>query len=113
MRPRGRFAPTPQSAATPASTSAGVTRGIAGAIAGGSNPAVTLNGTSTGLVGSGNTFSNPQTFSGELWFKTTTTSGGRLIGFGTAQTGNSTGYDRHVYMTNAGKLRVRRLTGSA
>jgi hypothetical protein len=65
------------------------------------------------LVVSGNTFSNPQTFSAELWFKTTTTSGGKLIGFGTAQTGNSTGYDRHVYMTNAGRLVFGVWTGSA
>jgi hypothetical protein len=38
----------------------------ASAIVGDSNPAVTLNGTSTGLVASGNTFRNPQTFSAEF-----------------------------------------------
>jgi hypothetical protein len=81
-----------------------VTRGVAGAITGDSNPAVTLNGTSTGLVAFREHLQQPGTFSVELWFKTITTSGGKLTGFGTAQTGNSTRYDRHVYMPNAGTL---------
>ena len=47
--------------------------------------------------------SNPTTFSVELWFRTTT-NGGRLIGFGNAQTGLSLFFDRHVYVTTAGRL---------
>jgi hypothetical protein len=54
----------------------------------------------------------PTTYSEELWFKTATASGGRLIGYGNKamangvpQTSpNSTRYDRHVYLTDAGKL---------
>ena len=34
----------------------------------------------------------------------TTRSGGKLIGFGSAQTGASGTYDRHVYMANSGRL---------
>ena len=40
----------------------------------------------------------------EAWFKTTTTAGGKIIGFGNRSTGNSTSYDRHLYMSNTGRL---------
>ncbi|HEY0239479.1 MAG TPA: LamG-like jellyroll fold domain-containing protein [Friedmanniella sp.] len=46
----------------------------------------------------------PNTFSLAIWFRTTTKTGGKLIGFGNSQTGASSAFDRHVYMTNAGKL---------
>ena len=52
-------------------------------------------------------------FAEEAWFKTTTTSGGKIIGFGNSSTGDSSSYDRHVYMTNAGSLVVRRLPRTA
>ena len=58
---------------------------------------VTPNGNVTAAAG-------PSTFLLSLWFRTTTTTGGRMIGFGDAQTGVSGDRDRHVYMTNAGKL---------
>ena len=48
----------------------------------------------------------------EAWFKTTTTTGGKIIGFGNRQMGldfNSNpavsgSYDKHIYMTNDGRL---------
>ena len=46
----------------------------------------------------------PTTFLLSLWFRTTTTTGGRMIGFGDSQTGTSGDRDRHIYMTNTGKL---------
>jgi trimeric autotransporter adhesin len=46
----------------------------------------------------------PEPFSLEIWFKTTTTAGGKLIGFGDGTTGASPDYDRHIYMTNGGQL---------
>jgi hypothetical protein len=60
-------------------------------------------------------FTNPQTFSVELWFRTTTTTttGGKLIGFGNSRTGTSSNYDRHIYMTNDGRLIFGAWTGSA
>jgi hypothetical protein len=45
----------------------------------------------------------PSTFSTEVWFKTTTR-GGKLIGFGNSQAGSSSAYDRHTYITTAGRL---------
>ena len=79
----------------------GYTLGAASTVAPGT--AVTFNG-STGTVGSPATFNNPTTYSEEAWFKTTTTSGGKLLGFGTSKTTNSTTYDRQVYLLNSGQL---------
>ena len=47
---------------------------------------------------------SPNTFSLAVWFRTTTTTGGKLIGFGSAQTGQSANYDRHLYLGDAGRL---------
>jgi chitodextrinase len=43
-------------------------------------------------------------FSTELWFRTTSTSGGKLIGFGDQQYGLSGSYDKHVYLSPDGRL---------
>ncbi|WP_374982893.1 DNRLRE domain-containing protein [Streptomyces fradiae] len=40
----------------------------------------------------------------ETWFKTTTSRGGKLIGFGNNTTRNSGRYDKHIYMNNWGQL---------
>jgi Concanavalin A-like lectin/glucanases superfamily len=94
-----------------------VTYGQAGAITGDANTAVRLGGVSPndGYVTQQSTtaVSNPQTFSVELWFKTSSTTGGKLIGFGNARTGTSTAYDRHIYMTNDGRLIFGVWTGTA
>ena len=47
---------------------------------------------------------DPTTLSIEAWFKTSTTTGGRLVGFGDSQAGNSVNADRAVYMANSGQL---------
>lgn len=79
----------------------GVTLAAPGALAG--NPAATLDGL-TAAVTSAHMFWAPPAFSTEMWFKTTTRSGGKLIGFGNSRTGTSSHYDRHVYMTDGGQL---------
>ena len=81
----------------------GVTKGATGAISGTTNTAVTLNG-STGFISSNASFVNPTAYSTEAWFKTTTTTGGSIVGFGNARTGTSTTADRRVYMQNTGRL---------
>ncbi|MFH7881016.1 MAG: DUF2341 domain-containing protein, partial [Candidatus Aenigmatarchaeota archaeon] len=56
-------------------------------------------------VSTTNQFSNPQTFSLVIWFKTTSASGRKIIGFENTQTGTgSTNYDRHLYVGTDGKL---------
>ena len=72
-------------------------------VAGQISDGLSFNGTNL-YVSTSASFSNPSTFTLELWFKTNTGSGGRLIGFGDAATGASTNADRTVYMTNAGNL---------
>ena len=67
------------------------------------NKAFSFNGSSD-YVSTANSYNNPNDFTISLWFKTATTSGGKLIGFGNAQTGSSGQYDRHIYMNNAGQI---------
>ncbi|MFD3717106.1 LamG-like jellyroll fold domain-containing protein [Streptomyces sp. NPDC058674] len=40
----------------------------------------------------------------ETWFRTNTTRGGKLVGFGNNQDRGSSQYDKHLYMTNSGRL---------
>jgi PKD repeat protein len=46
----------------------------------------------------------PNTFSLEAWFKTTSTAGGEIAGFGSAPTGLSQTNDRVVYLNSTGNL---------
>ncbi|GAA4204039.1 LamG-like jellyroll fold domain-containing protein [Microbispora amethystogenes] len=90
-------------------TASGVSYGQTGALVGTTNKAVTFN---NGGVASTTTYANPTAYSEELWFKTTTNRGGKLIGLGGSATGTSSNYDRHVYMRNDGKLVFGTYTGS-
>ncbi|WP_167133598.1 PKD domain-containing protein, partial [Arthrobacter sedimenti] len=47
----------------------------------------------------------------EAWFRTDTTRGGKIIGFGNTNAGLSGSYDRHVYMEDSGKLIFGTYTG--
>ena len=69
-----------------------------------SGRAMTFDGSSGYLSSPAVSGGSPDTFSLSVWFRTTTTSGGKLIGFGNAQTGQSPNYDRHVYMTDTGRI---------
>ena len=93
------------------------TLGQAGAITGDSDTAARLASTvfNSEFVTplSATAIAGPNTFSVELWFKTTTTSGGKLVGFGNSRTGTSSNYDRQIYMTNDGRLVFGTWTGSA
>lgn len=80
--------------------SGAVTGGQVGAIA--DNPAASFS--TNGLVVEQYGWNAPRAYTEELWFKTTTTTGGKLIGFGNATTGLSNSYDRHVWMLNTGKI---------
>lgn len=86
------------------------TFGVSGAIPGDS--AATFDGSTSNVVTQEPPVPGPTTYSAEAWFKTTTTSGGKIIGFGNNRTGLAFGggttvsnqYDRQVYMTNDGHL---------
>ncbi|ABS03311.1 DUF7594 domain-containing protein [Kineococcus radiotolerans] len=49
-------------------------------------------------------YNAPKAFTVETWFRTTTMSGGKIIGFGDRRTLNSSSNDKHIYMTNSGRL---------
>lgn len=56
-------------------------------------------------IHTGKAFPAPDTFTVSLWFKTTTSAGGKLIGFGDRQSGPSYLNDRQVWMDNQGFIR--------
>ena len=84
--------------------------GTTSALRSDSNRAATFDGVDDMIYGQ-QRVSAPTVFSAEAWFKTDTTTGGKILGFGNAQPrrngtllGYSSVYDRHVYMSDAGKL---------
>lgn len=107
-----------------ASGSSGIARGEPGALAGVNNPAVRFT-SSKSFLGSWNNrqivvssrqYSGPSTYAIEGWFKTTSTGGGKIIGFGNSNSNAanaSSSYDRHVYMTPAGALKFGTFTDTA
>ncbi len=76
-----------------------------GALGGsGSSAGSALYSASSSTVMGGSAIAGPNTFSAELWFRTTTLQGGKLIGFGSQPSGTSTQYDRHLYLSDSGQL---------
>ena len=84
--------------------SSGLTYGRTGPNCGtGANGAVRFE-RGTGQVWTMQTVANPQSFTVQTWFQTSTP-GGKLIGFGNGTGGAlSSSYDRHVYMSSTGQL---------
>jgi signal peptidase I len=87
------------------------TRGIVGALTSDSpNLGVTLNGTTACISTTSTTaMIAPTQLTEIVWFKTTTTMGGKLFGFETPRTGVAVAgsggtYDRHLYMDGDGKV---------
>lgn len=90
-----------------------------GAISGDANTATSFDGTDDQIY-SPQRVASPTVFSAEAWFRTDSTTGGKILGFGNAMPRRigtnpalSSSYDRHVYMTNAGNLVFGVWTGSA
>ena len=86
-----------------AEAGAGVTFGAAGAIGSDSNTAATFDG-SSGLVSTQAPVQGPNAFALEAWFRTTSTMGGKVVGFGNSRTGESTMADRHLYLDASGRV---------
>jgi PKD repeat protein/uncharacterized protein YcfJ len=81
----------------------GATRGTAGALQDGSgNAATTFNGTNSSVTVSPTLLWAPQAFSMETWFRTSAT--GKIAGFGNRASGDSSNYDRHLYVDSNGRL---------
>ncbi|MDJ0383122.1 DNRLRE domain-containing protein [Streptomyces sp. G-G2] len=77
----------------------------------GASTAIGFNGTNTQVYGDRRTTVG-NTYTLETWFKTNTTRGGKLFGFGNNQTRGSNQYDKHIYMTNDGRLIYGVYTGA-
>ncbi|MEO5877984.1 MAG: LamG domain-containing protein, partial [Streptosporangiaceae bacterium] len=84
-------------------TGGGVSRNVSGAVSADLDKASGFNGTSTGTAGSG-LAQTPTDFTLEAWVKTNTVRGGKIIGLGDKASGLSTSNDRHLYLTNNGKI---------
>ncbi len=82
-----------------------VTRNQTGAVPGDANAAIRFNGASTQFASTTATRLGRHTFTIEAWFRTNSSAGGKIIGFGNRTTGNSTSYDRHLYVGNDGRVR--------
>ncbi len=70
----------------------------------GGDRAVTLPGTTSGTLTTKTTVTPPKVFSAEVWFKTTTTKGGKILGFENTLTGSGSVTDKNLFMQNNGKL---------
>lgn len=66
--------------------------------------AIGLAANSGRMVGGGTGLYDPTTFTVEMWLKTTTTTGGKLIGFESARDGSSAFYDRELFMLSDGRV---------
>jgi len=80
----------------------GITRGATGIVPG--DLASTFSGTSAGSGGTTVAAPAPNTFTTEAWIRTTSTAGGKIVGYGSTSTGLSGSYDRHLYLDNAGHV---------
>src|SRR5664280_364843 len=85
----------------------GVTGGAQGAIVADPDTADTFDGTANALVTTLTAASAPNVtnaYSASAWFRTTSSTGGKILGYGDAPSGNSSNYDRHIYLDNSGHL---------
>ena len=86
-----------------ATATAGVGTTADDALSNEDNGAATFDGSSS-FARTTSTASVGTSFATEIWFKTDTTTGGKLTGYGDAANGTSSSYDRHLYMNNDGRL---------
>jgi large repetitive protein len=95
----------------------GARGGAAGAISGDGSTAATFDGVDD-FVWEDRWKLAPTTYTMETWFRTDTTTGGKLIGFGSGRPRTDSGaaspsraFDRHLYMENSGRLTFGVYTG--
>lgn len=75
-----------------------------GAIVDDSDGAAVFSGSSLSRAGSSTAVAAPGTFAVEGWFSSSSSRGGKIIGYGNAVSGSSSTYDRHIYLDAAGRL---------
>lgn len=87
----------------PVTTTAGPTLGVPG-ITGDPGTAIRFPGASTTRAYTTAQDSPPDVFTLEAWFKTTSTTGGKIIGRGNRNDRNSSKTDRQLYLNDAGQV---------
>ena len=75
-----------------------------GALTGDSDRASTFNGTTSGFASSDRQVPVGAEYTIEAWFRTSSLLGGKIAGYGNAQSGASTSYDRHIYVDSGGRV---------
>ncbi|MBN9618720.1 MAG: cell surface protein, partial [Actinobacteria bacterium] len=80
----------------------GTARGVAGPVS--PETGTTFAGSSSSYLATRTPLTGPNVFTLSAWVKTTTTRGGKIIGFGNQQTGASALYDRQLYLDNNGRV---------
>ncbi|TIC81543.1 PKD domain-containing protein [Nocardioides sp. GY 10113] len=89
-----------------------LTKGAAGALAGTTDTAVSSSWFTGGFVASPQLTSAPDTFSLAIWVRTTSSLGGRLIGYSSSNSGGSSNYDRMLYLRSDGTVVFGAYSGS-
>ena len=81
-----------------------VTFGAAGAMTNESNTAASFSNNANSLVYGPTKVDTPEDFTIEAWIRTSTTSGGRIVGMTNSTTGSDTARDRILFMSNNGRV---------
>ncbi len=90
--------PSPVFGSGVSNTTPGAVQGSTGA------SASSFSGTTSGRVSSATSGKGDDDYAAEAWFKTSTTRGGKIFGYGNSQTNSSGTNDRNVYMLNNGRI---------
>ena len=88
----------------PMTVGSGVSRGVSGALTGDTDTAYSFNGSTTASLATQTATAAPNTFTAEAWFQTTSTLGGRILGFASSAAGTSSTYDRQIYLNGQGRV---------
>ncbi len=91
----------------------GISAGLSGALIGVSSSSTAIRYAGSGIGYDPVATTNPTTFSLELWFRSSSGTGGKLIGMGNVTTGSSGGFDRQIYLRDSGQLTFGIFAGSA
>ncbi|WP_448625444.1 PKD domain-containing protein [Geodermatophilus sp. URMC 64] len=82
----------------------GVGKGVAGALTGDTDTAFSFNNTASATLSTRTAAAAPTVFTEEAWFQTTSTKGGRIMGFGNRSSGTSSSSDRQIYLDSRGRV---------
>ncbi len=85
-------------------TATGVTLGVPGGISNDPGTAARFDGLSTTRASTTTIDYPPDVVTLEAWFKTTSLTGGKIMGRGNRNASDSTKMDRHLYLTNSGRV---------